>query len=258
MTASRRLVLVTAAFAVASVAACAPFQRGPSAGELRARDTLGMALGSLAAARDSLATARRQLARLDSLAVPLDRSTPDSFLVAFETTRGRFEVMAHSRWAPVGADRFYDLVRRRFYDDVIVFRVVRGFVAQFGISGDPAVSAAWRGRRIADDRTRESNTRGRVSYASGGPNTRTTQLFINYADNRRLDSTATGGYPPIGEVVSGMDVVDSLYGEYGGAPSAAQDSIQMQGNAFLRRAFPRLDAIRTARIVNEWRRPPSR
>jgi peptidyl-prolyl cis-trans isomerase A (cyclophilin A) len=248
MSPQRRLGSFVASLAVCILAACAPMNRA-NVRASAARDTL-------ASTRDSLALARLQIAALDSLVVPLTLSTPDSFLVAFETTRGRFDVMAHSRWAPVGVDRFYDLVHRHFYDDVTIFRVVKGFVAQFGISGNPAVSAAWRRRNIADDRTRESNTRGRVSYASGGPNTRSTQLFINYGDNKRLDSTATGGYPPIGEVVAGMDVVDSLFSEYGGAPANAQDSIQRSGNEFLRRAYPRLDVIRTARIISEWRSRP--
>ena len=200
-------------------------------------------------------TACAPLNRRDSTYMPLTFSAPDSFLVAFETTRGRFDVMAHTAWAPVGTERFYELVHRRFYASVIVFRVVKGFVAQFGMNGDPAVSAAWSNRRLADDRVRQSNTRGRVSFASGGPNTRTTQIFINFSDNVRLDTSGTIGYPPFAEVVAGMDVVDSLQAEYGGAPSRFQDSIRRQGNAYLRRAYPKLDMIRTARIVREWRRP---
>jgi peptidyl-prolyl cis-trans isomerase A (cyclophilin A) len=194
--------------------------------------------------------------RRDPRPMPLDLATPDSFLVSFETTRGRFDVMAYSRWAPVGTDRFYELVHRHFYDSVIVFRVVKGFVAQFGIHGDPAVSAAWRNRRIADDQVREGNKRGRLSFARGGPGTRTTQLFVNFADNARLGTSGTIGFPAFAEVVKGMDVVDSLYAGYGGTPSGRQDSISRQGNAYLRRAFPKLDMIKTARIIQEWRRPP--
>jgi peptidyl-prolyl cis-trans isomerase A (cyclophilin A) len=200
-------------------------------------------------------TGARMRAQRDSVFMPLDLATPDSFLVAFETTKGRFDVMARKAWAPVGTDRFYELVHRHFYDSVIVFRVVKGFVAQFGISGDPAVSAAWRNRRIADDQVREGNKRGRLAFARGGPGTRTTQLFINFADNARLDTSGVIGFPAFAEVVRGMEVVDSLNGEYGGAPSGRQDSISRQGNAYLRRAFPKLDAIRTARIVQEWRPP---
>jgi len=251
MRARRRLAAVAVAVAASSVPGCAVFHRGPSPIELRATATGD----SLAATRDSLAMTRRAIRALDSLFIPLSFATPDSFVVAFETSRGRFDVMARSNWAPVGVDRFYELVRRRYFDDVIVFRIVKGFVAQFGISGDPAVSSAWTRRRIADDRTTQSNTRGRVSFASAGANTRTVQMFINLADNARLDSTAAGGYPPIAEVVVGMEVVDSLYAGYGGAPSNAQDAIQREGNAFLRRTYPKLDVIKSARVVAEWRRP---
>jgi peptidyl-prolyl cis-trans isomerase A (cyclophilin A) len=237
---ARRLVFFS--FGVVCVA-CAPLNHA----KLQAR----AAADSLVAARDSLKSTRDSLRYF-----ALDATTPDSFLVAFETTRGRFDVMAHTSWAPVGADRFYDLVRRSFYDSTTVFRVVKGFVAQFGISGNPKVSAAWRNRRLGDDRARENNTRGRVSYASGGPGTRTTQLFINYADNVRLDTLGGIGYPPFGEVVRGMEVVDSLYAEYGGAPSARQDSISRLGNEYLRRNYPKLDMIRTARVIQEWRRQP--
>ena len=200
-------------------------------------------------------TGAKLRAQRDSVFMPLDLVTPDSFLVSFETTKGRFDVMAHKQWAPVGTDRFYELVHRHFYDSVIVFRVVKGFVAQFGISGDPAVNAAWRNRRIADDPVREGNKRGRLAFARGGPQTRTTQLFINFADNARLDTSGTIGFPAFAEVVRGMEVVDSLNAEYGGAPSSRQDSISRLGNAYLRRAFPKLDMIRVARIVQEWRPP---
>lgn len=182
---------------------------------------------------------------------------PDSFRVAFETSRGRFDAIAHRAWAPIGVDRFYDLVRRRYYDEARVFRVVPGFVAQFGLSGDPRVAAAWRTRSIRDDSVRQSNRRGRIAFARGGPNTRTVQLYVNLRDNVRLDTLGGFGFPPIAEVVSGMDAVDSLYAGYGEGPSRgsgpAQDSIRAQGNEYLRRAFPRLDFIRRARVVREWR-----
>lgn len=183
---------------------------------------------------------------------------PDSFRVAFETSRGRFEAMAHRAWAPNGVDRFYDLVRRHYYDDVRFFRVVPGFVAQFGLSGDPRVSEAWRTRSIPDEPVRQSNRRGRIAFARGARNTRTVQLFVSLRDNARLDTLNGFGFPPIAEVVSGMDVVDSLYSGYGeGAPRGSgpvQDSIRAQGNAYLHRAFPRLDFIHRARVVREWKR----
>jgi peptidyl-prolyl cis-trans isomerase A (cyclophilin A) len=164
--------------------------------------------------------------------------------------------MAHRAWAPNGVDRFYDLLRRRYFDDVRFFRIVPGFVAQFGLSGNPRVSEAWRTRAIPDEPVRQSNRRGRISFARGARNTRTVQLFINLRDNARLDTLNGFGFPPIAEVVAGMDVVDSLYSAYGESPprggGPVQDSIRAEGNAYLQRAFPRLDFIRRARVVREW------
>jgi peptidyl-prolyl cis-trans isomerase A (cyclophilin A) len=201
-------------------------------------------------------TAARARAQRDSVFMPLDFSAPDSFVVAFETTKGRFDVKAHRRWAPIGTERFYELVHRRFYDSVYFHRVVKGFVAQFGMSGDSAVGSAWSRRRLPDDSVREGNKRGRLAFARGGPNTRTTQLYINLADNVRLDTSGVIGFPAFAEVVSGMAVVDSLNPQYGNAPNQAGDSIRRVGlNAYFQRAFPRLDMIRTARVIQEWRRP---
>jgi peptidyl-prolyl cis-trans isomerase A (cyclophilin A) len=181
---------------------------------------------------------------------------PDSFRVAVETSRGRFVVAAHRDWAPSGVDRFYYLVNHHYYDGVRFFRVIKGFVVQFGINGDPKIAATWRALPIADDRLRQSNRRGTISFASAGPNTRTVQLFINLVDNRRLDSLGKVGFMPIASVVEGMPVVDSLYGGYGEAAprgkGPSQDSLTRQGNAYLSRAFPQLDSIVTARIEREW------
>lgn len=182
-------------------------------------------------------------------------TAPDSFDVRFETTTGDFTVHVVRDWAPHGADRFYNLVRNGYYDDVYFFRVIDGFMAQFGIHGDPRVNAAWREQRIEDDPVLHSNRRGTVTFAmSSQPNSRTTQLFINFGDNVRLDDA---GFAPIGEVVSGMDVVDALYSGYGeGAPQGGgprQDRAQAEGNAYLERDFPELDRVRRATIVNEDR-----
>lgn len=186
----------------------------------------------------------------------LAQPAPDSFLVTLETSRGNFAIMARRAWAPKGVDRFYHLTRRGYYDTTYFFRVVENFVAQFGMPGDPAVYAAWRDRRIDDDSVRHSNTRGTLSFASQGPNTRSVQLFINLKDNPRLDSIA-GGFAPIGEVVEGMSVVDGLYDGYGeGAPRGLgprQDMIAAQGNDYLRRHFAKLDYIRRATVAREWR-----
>jgi len=157
-------------------------------------------------------------------------------------------VVVHRSWAPRGADRFYALVHGRFYDGARFFRVVRGFVVQFGLPADPQLGRAWSSQLLPDDPVRHPNGRGTVTFASAGPNTRTTQLFINLADNVRLDGL---GFSPIGQVAEGLGIVDSLYGQYGERPS--QDSIRLQGDPYLTRAYPNLDRIRAATIVREWR-----
>ena len=153
-------------------------------------------------------------------------------------------------WAPRGADRFYNLVSAGYYDDVAFFRVIENFMVQFGIHGDPAVNQVWREARIQDDPVSQSNKRGMVTYAMAGPDTRTTQLFINFRDNSGLDGQ---GFSPFGRVVEGMSVVDALYSGYGeGAPRGTgpeQGRAQMEGNAYLKASFPRMDFVKTARIV---------
>ena len=181
----------------------------------------------------------------------LNEKAPETFRVKFETTKGDFVVEATRAWAPNGVDRFYNLVKNGYYDDIRFFRVIPGFMAQFGIHGDPAVSAVWREANIPDDKVAQSNKRGYVTFATAGPGTRTTQLFINYADkNSGLDAQ---GFSPIGRVVTGMDVVDKLNGEYGeGAPGGKgpnQGKIQMEGNAYLTKAFAKLDYIKKASLV---------
>jgi peptidyl-prolyl cis-trans isomerase A (cyclophilin A) len=169
---------------------------------------------------------------------------PDSFRARFSTTKGDFVIAVHREWAPLGADRFYNLVRSGYYDGVRFFRVLPGFMAQFGIHGDTAVTAAWRERRIADDPVRRTNGRGMVTFATAGPGTRTTQIFINYGNNDRLDGM---GFAPFGQVVEGMEVVDKLYGDYGeGAPRGRgpdQFRLNVEGEKYLARQFPRLDKI---------------
>ena len=162
----------------------------------------------------------------------------DTFVVDFETSAGTF-----ADWAPRGAARFRELVQAGFYDDTRFFRVIPGFVAQFGLSGDPATNATWRDRTIADDPVMAENTRGRLTFATAGPNTRTTQLFLNYADNSALDSM---GFAPFGEVIEGMDVVDAIHAEHGERPQ--QSRIQTEGNAYLDAEFPGLTAIERVSI----------
>jgi peptidyl-prolyl cis-trans isomerase A (cyclophilin A) len=189
-------------------------------------------------------------------------AVPDSFVVAFETSRGQFNVLARKSWAPRGVSRFYALLEDKHYDDNRFFRVVKGFVAQFGLSGDPKVNDTWKNRCIADEPVRHPNTRGTVAFARGGPNSRSVQLFVNLVDNRKLDTLSGFGFPPIAEVDSGMDVVDSLYSGYGeaaprsgseyGMEGPSQDSIMSRGNAYLNAGWPKLDYVKTARIVKSW------
>ncbi len=174
--------------------------------------------------------------------------TPDPYRVKFETTKGDFVIKVRPEWAPEGAKRFRELVESGFYDGVKFFRVVEGFMAQFGISGDPEVSAKWRDSNIPDDPVKTSNQRGTISFATSGPNSRTTQVFINFVDNSRLDGM---GFSPFGIVVEGMDVVDSLNNQYGESTTQAQGQIQMQGNSFLDANFPGLDEVKKATIIAE-------
>ena len=169
---------------------------------------------------------------------------PARFQAAFDTSKGRFVVDVHRDWAPIGADRFYNLVKNRFFDGVRFFRVIGGQLAQFGMHGDPTVQAAWRDANVADDPVMHSNTRGTLSFASRGPNTRTTQLFINLRDNTAYDRL---GFAPFGEVVMGMDVADGLFAGYEERPE--QPLIDEEGNAYLTREFPNLDYVKTAVIV---------
>ena len=179
----------------------------------------------------------------------LTEKAPATFKVNFDTSKGPIEVTVHRDWAPNGADRLYNLVKAGFYDDVRFFRVIPSFMAQFGIHGNPSVMAAWRGAQIKDDPVKGSNTRGMVVFATAGPNTRTTQLFINFKDNSNLDQQ---GFAPFGEVTKGMDVVDKIYDGYGeGAPRGKgpeQGRIQNEGNAYLTKEFPKMDYIKTATI----------
>jgi peptidyl-prolyl cis-trans isomerase A (cyclophilin A) len=180
----------------------------------------------------------------------LNEQAPATYKVKFDTSKGPFVVEVHRDWAPNGADRFYNLVKNGFYNNARFFRVISGFMVQFGINGDPAISSKWRGARINDDPVKQSNTRGLITFATAGPNTRTTQVFINFANNATLDGQ---GFAPFGQVISGMNVVDALYSGYGeGAPSGAgpeQGRVQSEGNAYLTSQFPKLDYIKSATIA---------
>ena len=171
---------------------------------------------------------------------------PAVYSVSFRTTKGTFVITVHRAWAPHGADRFYNLARAHFYDGVSLFRVVPGFVVQFGIGTTTAIAKAWQHAPIADDPVTKSNAKGTVTYADAGPKTRTTQVFVNLATNNFLDSQ---GFAPFGVVSSGMNVIAKLYAGYKDKPTADQFQMIEQGNAFVQKHFPRLDHIETATLV---------
>ena len=179
----------------------------------------------------------------------LTEQAPATYKARFDTSKGVFVIDVRREWAPVGADRFYNLVKNGFYDENRFFRVISGFMVQFGINGNPQVSTPWRNAQIKDDPVKQSNKRGFITFATSGPNSRTTQVFINFGDNSRLDGM---GFASFGQVSTGMNVVDQLYGDYGeGAPQGRgpnQGRIQGEGNAYLTRDFPNLDFVRKATI----------
>jgi peptidyl-prolyl cis-trans isomerase A (cyclophilin A) len=175
----------------------------------------------------------------------LKAKAPDVFQVKFATTKGDFVVQVTRAWAPLGADRFYNLVQHGFYNDACFFRIVSNFVVQFGLSGDPAVNKVWQNANIKDDPVTQSNRPGYLVFATAGPNTRTTQLFINLGNNAGLDGQ---GFAPFGVVTSGMDVVQKLYSGYGERPD--QHLITTQGKAYIEKNFPNIDSIKTATIIS--------
>jgi len=200
----------------------------------------------------SKGTVHRSAAR-PSLLNPasLHARAPEEFKAQFTTTKGDFVVDVHRDWAPRGADRFYNLVRAGFFNGVAFYRVHPGFMVQFGISPKPAISKAWDKANIPDDPVKQGNTRGMVVFATAGPNTRTTQLFINFKDNKFLDSM---GFAAFGEVVEGMDVVDMLYSGYGEIPPMGgrgpdPDKLESEGDAYLVKNFPMIDKIKLAKIL---------
>lgn len=176
--------------------------------------------------------------------------SPATFRARFTTTKGNFVILVHRDWAPYGADRFYELMKLHLFDDNYFFRVLPNFIVQWGISGDPKTAKDWSSLSIPDDPANVPNKRGTVTFATAGPNTRTTQLFINLRDNPRLDEQ---GFTPFGEVSEGMNVVESLYSGYGeGAPNGSgpdQNAITDVGNSYLEEHFPSLDHITKAEII---------
>jgi peptidyl-prolyl cis-trans isomerase A (cyclophilin A) len=190
-------------------------------------------------------------------APPEPETPPEVYRVKFETTKGDFIIEVTREWAPRGADHFFDLVQNGFYDGARFFRVVRRFVAQFGINGDPSIQRLWSQMRIRDDPVKQSNKKGFVSFAKLGPQSRTTQVFINLRDNTSLDKD---GFAPFGEVVEGMEVIERFWSSYGevaprgSGPDPAR--IEMEGNTYLDQRFPRLDSILRATILKPAEAPP--
>lgn len=199
-----------------------------------------------------LAACQDKGANTSGVAAPpvTNERAPNVFRARFETSKGPFVVEVKRAWAPRGADRFYSLVKSGYFDNTRFFRVVTSFMVQFGVHGDPAVNKAWEALTIPDDSVAQTNSRGRITFATAGPNSRTTQVFINLINNGNLDAM---GFAPFGDVIEGMAVVDSLYADYGDSPPAGfgpdQLRLMAEGNAYLEKEFPKLDFVRVAKLV---------
>lgn len=208
---------------------------------IRSLAVILIALASAAAA--AAQTAPAASAKLRNPA-SLTEKAPANYKAKFDTSAGTFVIQVHRDWAPLGADRFYNLVKNGFFDDARFFRVIDNFMVQFGINGNTAVQQAWLNTQLKDDPVKQSNKTGYVTFATAGPNTRTTQVFINFKDNGGLDRQ---GFAPFGEVTSGMDVVNKLYSGYGEKPNAG-NAYLMKGNEYVTKEFPKLDYIKKAAI----------
>ncbi|BDC51233.1 hypothetical protein F183_A35490 [Bryobacterales bacterium F-183] len=243
--------LIAAVAAASVVQAQTPATKAPAAPATKVPATKAPATGATkapatkapAAAKPPVAAKPKPAvapAKVGNLMSPgtLNAQAPESYKVKFTTPKGDVLIQVTRAWSPLGADRFYNLVRAGFFNDAYFFRIVPGFVTQFGIHSNPQISKVWRAANLPDDPVRESNKRGTLSFATAGPNTRTTQIFINLADNPRLDGM---GFSPFGSVIEGMDVVDKLYSGYGEQPQ--QGLIQEQGGAYLKKEFPMMDRI---------------
>jgi peptidyl-prolyl cis-trans isomerase A (cyclophilin A) len=244
MTPRAYLAACACPFAAALAVACGS---GPSAPPATPADAVPVAAATASA--PNAPPVHRSATELDP-ALATERA-PDLFRARFTTSNGSFVIEVHRDWAPNGADRFYNLVKMGVYDDSRFFRAISGFMVQFGIPGDPQVAAKWREATIPDDPPKQSNLRGYVSFAqTGSPNSRTTQIFVDYGDNSRLDAS---NFAAFGQVVDGMDVVSTLYKGYGEGPPGGtgpnQDRIQSEGNAYLDAEFPKLDRLTTATVV---------
>jgi peptidyl-prolyl cis-trans isomerase A (cyclophilin A) len=216
------------------------------------RHLMMLAAATASAAAVGLGAQSPDLQKIAKLRNPsaLSEKAPDTFKANFDTSKGTFTITVNRGWAPLGADRFYNLVKNGFFDDARFFRVMDGFMVQFGIHGNPTIAKAWMNARIQDDPVKQSNRRGFVTFATGGANTRTTQVFINFGNNAALDKQ---GFAPFGEVTVGMNVVDRLFSGYGDGPPGGkgpnQGRVQGEGNVYLNKEFPKLDFIKAATIA---------
>lgn len=220
----------------------------------RRRARMGPALVAALASFGWLAACASRGALYDPGPEMLSATAPDSFVVEVVTSEGPFYVQMTRAWSPLGVDRAYQLMKADFYAGARFYRVLPDFVAQWGFSGDPVLDSIWREHPIADEPPVASNVRGTVSFARAGPETRSYTMFVNLVDNQRLDTQVSGGvagYPPIGRIVDGVDVVDGFYAAYDEDPPR-QDSIEVHGNDYLRRRYPQLDSIVSTRVVVEW------
>src|SRR6202163_2614694 len=237
-------ILVAAGLIAAAIPASA--QTGNTA---PAKPKSSSAQKSTAAKSSASSTAKSYDRSLLHPALLKDKA-PETYQVKFETSKDDFTVSVTRAWAPLGADRFYNLAKHHFFDNQSFFRVLTGFIAQFGISAYPALNPVWEKAVIKDDPVTQSNKKYSLTFATAGPNTRTTQLFINLAENPRLDGM---GFASFGQVTDGMNVMDSLYADYGeGAPGGSgpnQDEIQKQGKPYLDNNFPKLDYIKTTTLT---------
>jgi len=237
-------VLVSMAWIVAIPAIAPAWAQAPAPAQKTAPKSGGAGQGT---ATKKAPSAPRTYDRALLRPALLKDKAPEQYKVKFVTTRGEITLSVTRAWAPLGADRFYTLVKHHFYDNASVFRVVPSFVAQFGISAYPAVTTAWKGTDIKDDPVTQSNKKGYITFATAGPNTRTTQVFINLQDNSRLDRQ---GFAPFGVVEGdGMKVVEMFYDQYGDGAGIDQDKIQAQGKAYLEKGFPKLDTIKSGTLL---------
>ena len=216
---------------------------------LHAQDQPGPAMKAAAPSQKPAASASHGDTGLLHPAM-LKAKAPDVYEATFTTSKGDFVVQVTRSWAPNEADRFYNLVKHGYFNGVEFFRVVPGFVVQFGLTGSPAVNKAWENANIKDDPVAQTNAAGTITFAqTGSPNSRSTQVFINLGDNAGLDHSGQG-FAPFGKILSGMDVVQSLYSGYADQPTNHQDEITNQGNAYLQKNFPKLDSIKSAKITS--------